>query len=271
MKPLESVLLMLFSGLAGTTAAHAAQPQAAAVSPWRLQPVTLVRGGGAGTAAAAMPAAPWASHVFALDDGSYEDSIGMGTDTPTATQAGAVWLNRFHVAEAVTVDSISILWPTQAAGTLVGLQANLVVYHDADADGDPGNALRIGSDQLVTIAAVGAFQTYPTSFAVAGAGDLYIGFVDQWALAGGYKPRLFPAALDQSSDQGMSWLAAASTPPTDIVDLGANDLLGTSAQFGVPGNWLIRATATSGVSDVIFRDGFETPDAGVAAGGAARS
>ncbi len=102
---------------------------------------------------------------------------------------------------------------------------------------------------LVTIAATGDFQTYPTDFSIPAAGDVYIGFVDQWALAGTFTPRLFPASLDESASQGMSYLSSVSTPPVDIVDLGNNDINGTISdveQGTLDGNWLIRASATGG-------------------------
>jgi len=211
-----------------------------------LQPVTLAGSGRSGGSAFAQPLYnPLASYTFQLDDGTYENSVGLGSSS-AGTESGAVWINRFNATEALTIDSISIMWPTNSGGTVVGLQANLVVYYDADADGDPTNAQRIGTDQLVTIAALDVFETYTTSFVVPGAGDVYVGFVDQWALAGGYTPRLFPAALDEDASQGMSHVSGAGTPPTNIDDLSANDLNGTIDSFGLAGNWLIRATGTSG-------------------------
>jgi hypothetical protein len=199
---------------------------------------------------ASTPWVPTGSIAFQLDDGSAEDSIGFGTAGPPATESGAVWINRFNATAALTVDSISIFWgdTTLAGGDLTGLQANLVVYYDADADGDASNAVRLGTDDLVTITTTGDFQTYTTNFSVPGAGDVYIGFVDQWALAGSFSPRLFPAAIDETASQGMSHLSAAGTPPTDIVNLGNNDNNGVIDDFGLPGNWLIRATGTGGGS-----------------------
>jgi len=211
---------------------------------------TLARSGQRSTHRASSPWVPAGSIAFQLDDGSAEDSIGFGTAGPPATESGAVWINRFNATAALTVDSISIFWgdTTLAGGDLTGLQANLVVYYDADADGDASNAVRLGTDDLVTITTTGDFQTYTTNFSVPGAGDVYIGFVDQWALAGSFSPRLFPAAIDETASQGMSHLSAAGTPPTDIVNLGNNDNNGVIDDFGLPGNWLIRATGTGGGS-----------------------
>lgn len=201
----------------------------------------------------AVPNQPQATYNFQWDDGSSETSVGDGNDNGSgglADSVAAVWLNRFAVSEAVTIDSISILWPTNTSGTLVGLQPNLVAYYDADADGDPANAVRIGGDHFVDITTLDVFETYTTSFDIPGAGDIYVGFVDQWALAGGYTPALFPAAMDTSSpSQGMSWVAsAAGTPPVDIDNLGNNPDLGVIDDFGIPGNWLIRATGVTAIA-----------------------
>jgi hypothetical protein len=193
------------------------------------------------------PVTPDGAVAFQWDDGTYENSVGFGSAGPPATESGAVWINRFEATQALTIDSISIMWPTNTSGTVVGLDANLVAYYDADADGDPSNAVRLGTDNLVTIAGLDVFETYPTNFSVPGAGDVYIGFVDQWALAGGFQPRLFPAAIDEDSgSQGMSYVSGAGTPPSDIDNLANNDTTGVIDGFGLPGNWLIRATGTGG-------------------------
>ena len=184
--------------------------------------------------------------TFQLDDGTAENSIGFGGG---GSESGAVWINRFSASGALTIDSISIYWPdaTQGGGDLTGLQPNLVVYYDAGSTGSPTNAVRLGTDDLVTISTLAAFQTYTTSFSVPGAGDVYIGFVDQWALAGGFTPQLFPAAIDQTSPSaGMSWISGAGVAPTDITTLANNDTNGVIDSFGLPGNWLIRATGTGG-------------------------
>jgi len=215
--------------------------------------------------------APWSpagSIQFQLDDGSYERRVGLGV-AANDTESAAVWINRFTVNNALTIDSISILWPAQDVDTLVGRQANLVAYYDADGDGDPSNAVRLGADTLVTIAGQDAFETYPASFDVPGAGDVYVGFVDQWAADGTFSPFLRPAALDQTTSQGKSYVSGAGTPPTDIDVLANNDLNGTIDSFGIPGNWLIRATGSGGpCSGPLAAWLTAAPASGTVAGGA---
>ena len=195
--------------------------------------------------------APWApegSLLMQWDDGSADTALGAGTQGPPATEQAAVYLNRFSASDALVIHEVSVYWPV-GDGDLSGLQANLVVYYDADGDGDPTNAVRVGTDPLVPISITGNFETYQTDFSIPAGGDVYIGFVDQWAIAGGFTPRLFPAALDESASAGMSYISFASTPPVDIVNLGNNTQTGTIfdvEQGSLDGNFMIRAAATGG-------------------------
>jgi hypothetical protein len=195
--------------------------------------------------------APWApegSLLMQWDDGSAETALGAGTQGPPATEQASVYLNRFSASDALVIHEVSVYWPV-GDGDLTGLQANLVVYYDADGDGDPTNAVRVGTDLLVPVSVTGNFQTYQTNFSIPGGGDVYVGFVDEWAIAGGFTPRLFPAALDEDASAGMSYISFASTPPVDIVNLGNNTGTGTIfdvEQGSLDGNFMIRAAATGG-------------------------
>jgi len=215
-------------------------PHAASLSP------TLAAGGRNGPRDAA-PWRPLGDLSFVLDDGTYENTIGLNDQV--STESAGVWLNRFAPPAgtgAFTINSISILWPQNDNGTLVGKTIDLVAYYDADADGDPSNAVRLGGDDAVTIDSLDAFIDYAVNFAVPGDGDIYIGFVNSYAF-GGSTPILFPAAIDQDSgSHGNSWVAGVSTGDPDVDNLGNDDLLGTIDSFGLAGNWLIRGTGTAG-------------------------
>ncbi len=192
----------------------------------------------------ATPWMPTGSLAFILDDGSYENNIGWG-DSTADVENSALWLNRFGATGALNVDSVSILWPTNTNGTLVGKSVNIVAYYDADADGDPTNAVRLGTDNLQTIVSLDAFETYTTNFSVPGSGDVYIGFFNTYA-NGGTTPMLYPAAIDTDSITNASWIAASSSGDGNL-DLGANDAVGTIDDLSggsLTGTWLIRATAT---------------------------
>lgn len=223
----------------------------------------LVRQGGTAQAMASLPVPPVASplrqaqvhgfdatpwnaaggFLYALDDGAYEQIVGMGS--PIA----GIWLNRYSVLEAQTINSISVMWPKQAIGNpdaLLGLPVNLVAYYDADGDGDPKNAARLGGDRIVTIDAIDRFQTYATQFEVPGPGDIYIGFVEHWPMDGSTEV-LYGAAFDSTTYGGASYASLNFGGPPDIDDLGANPFTAVTGALGAAGNFTFRATG-SGVS-----------------------
>jgi xanthomonalisin len=202
--------------------------------------------------------APWSPRsaagdiTFVVDDGSAEDDVGLNDAQSGGNESfAAIWVNRFTATGPLTIDSISVFWDSRS-GFVSGLQANLVVYYDANATGDITNAVRLGDDDLVDIdtTQLNAFQNHTTAFNVPGAGDVYIGFVDEYALvAGGYPGIISPAAIDETPPHhGQSWVSGSSdgNTPVDLNDLANNDLTGTIDSEGIPGNWLIRATGGAG-------------------------
>jgi hypothetical protein len=227
-------------------------------------------------------AAPWTPRdadgalTFSLDDGTYEDTIGLNDQA--STEYAAIWLNRFTPpggTGAFTINTISIEWPDNPNGSLVGKSVNLVAYYDADGDGDPSNAVRLGGDTSVTIASLDAFLDYTVNFAVPGDGDVYVGFENTYAL-GGTTPIFYPAAIDEGASQNRSWVAGMSSGDPDPDNLANDDLIGTIDSFGLPGNWLIRATGIAGggggdcsnPSDVPWLS--ESPASGTVAAGASQ-
>lgn len=203
--------------------------------------------------------APWRAGVldFVLDDGSYEDTITLNQGNG---EASALWMNRFTVPQgtgAFTLGTMSVLWPASANGSLVGKQVNLVAYHDANGDGDPIDAVRIGSDHFVTIEESGQVLDYVVNFPVPGDGDLYIGFESSYA-RGGWTPRLFPAAIDTDSTlQRRSWLAGRIDGDVRLDALADNHYLGLIDLFGLSGNWLIRGRGIDASNDCV--DASEVP------------
>jgi hypothetical protein len=197
------------------------------------------------------PMAPDGSFTFQADDGSYENGIAW-TDAGGTTQNTSLWLNRYAATAAMTIDTVSIEWPgaTAADGDVTGKSVNLVAYFDADADGDPSNATRLGSNTPITINGPDAFETYPTNFVVPAAGDVYLGFVDSFA-AGGTTPPLYSAALDTAGDPNVGWVAAMSTGDADVDVIGNNDNIGTLSGLSggsLAGVWMVRGTGTGTVA-----------------------
>lgn len=190
-------------------------------------------------------AAPWSAtegFMYALDDGVYEMAVGFGTEA-------GIWLNRYSLIEAQTINSVSILWPKPPeGGSTVGLPVNLVAYYDADADGNPVNSVRLGGDHVVSIGALDTFETYPTDFVVPGPGDVYIGMVEHWAM-NGYPYPLPAVALDSTTYRAASYVSLnfpdPNTPPhLNLDDLSANQATALLGALGLGGNFTFRATGT---------------------------
>ena len=199
--------------------------------------------------------APWTplgadgSVTFQADDGTYETSLALSDGV---TQNAAIYLNRYAATGALTIGTVSIEWPDAATadGDVTGKAINLVAYYDADADGDPADAVRLGSDTPVTIAGADAFENYATHFVVPAAGDVYLGFVDAFA-AGGISP-LYAAALDGSGAPTVGWVSGSTAGDADLANLGGNDLTGTIAVLSngdAAGVWLVRGTASTAPVD----------------------
>jgi hypothetical protein len=70
-----------------------------------------------------------------------------------------------------------------------------------------------------------------------------VGVVNRTA---GLDPDTFPAALDQTTTAGRSWIGTYSGPPGDLPDLPAPGLWGVIDDLGYPGNWMLRAHGTGG-------------------------
>ncbi|MBO9663311.1 FG-GAP repeat protein [Dokdonella sp.] len=190
---------------------------------------------------------------FALDHGGYDTKQSFNFQY---TEQAAIWLNRFAAPTgtgAFTIDSISMLVPAENNGSLVGKPITLVAYYDADADGDPGNAVRLGTDLPATITAEGSFITFPTDFRVPGDGDVYVGFETTYA-RGGIAER-FPIALDTTAPVlEHSWLASMEDGAPDLDDLSANRVqmyLEDYSREVRAGNALIRATGRDPANDCI--------------------
>jgi hypothetical protein len=186
---------------------------------------------------------------FQWDDGSYENAIGLNNQV---TESAAIWLNRFPLAAGqfpLTLSDIDIEWPSgsSAGGDLTGLDVDILVYYDADGDGDPSNATLVAQSPA-TITALDTFVTYPISASIPGSGDIYVGFESSYAIGGASPGLLFPAALDQDSGSHHdSWVSAGSSGDPDVENLGNNGLTGVIDDLAssLAGNWLIRANGTS--------------------------
>lgn len=133
------------------------------------------------------------------------------------------------------------------ASQLNGMPVTIGIWSDPNNDGNPNDAVLIGSvagtiqnantDTYVT-------YTFATPGTVGSAGASFFAGDVTPAFSGG---QLFYEGIDTDNSAGHSYLAAMSSgAPADIQNLGNNDLLGTIDSFGLPGNWMSRADAGSG-------------------------
>lgn len=191
------------------------------------------------------------------DDAAYENSMTLQDGEH---EKAGIWLNRFTPplgTGAFTIESISIMWPQNRYGSLLGREVNLVAYYDADADNYPYNAVRLGDDHVVTIDSLDAFIDYTVNFPVPGDGDVYVGFESVYAREG-VASKQYPGGLDERpwdelplSQRGHSWLIGSTSRDTNIDDLGDNDYMGTLENFGKSGHWMIRAMGTDVSNDCV--------------------
>lgn len=195
----------------------------------------------------AQSSAPDTPVGFALDDGWSENALGFGSSSSNRS-ASAIWLNRFTVPADIpyplTFTNIQIMFPI--TGDFVGDPIRLLIYRDADNDGNPANATLIFQEtRIIETADWVTFQDFPISGSVQSRGDLYVGWEDQWA-EGGPSPLEYVAAIDETQSQHRSWLIARTECCSpSISNLGSNDYRKTLDQAGYPGNLMIRLIVDS--------------------------
>jgi hypothetical protein len=171
---------------------------------------------------------------YSLDDGTHENRVGL-------TGGGdMIWLNQFNVqAGAETIRWVSLAWGAIADST----PATVLVYDDPNNDGNPDDAV------LQTTAAVNSANANTDFFSVVPLAPTFVGNVGDSFFIGAFinhPEGAFPTSLDETAPTaGRSWAAGGATGTGDIVNLVNNELLGLIEDFGLPGNWLIRAFASA--------------------------
>lgn len=186
--------------------------------------------------------------AYMVDDGTNENNVGLN-NTMAGTTTQFLWFNRFDVDPLdlpLQVDQVRIFWdPTPAGPAMVGNAISIEIFSDSDAN--PANGATHVYTENDTVAQVGTmFDMYDltTPPQIPAAANLLVGAVNRWVTSG-VSPTSFPASIDQTASAGRSFVAssASGTPPAPPV-VPSDGLFGTIDSFGLPGNWLIRATAT---------------------------
>jgi len=189
---------------------------------------------------------PLATYQF--DDGTAEDSVGFGNGLQNFE---SIWMNQFTVIPGnETITSVEVAWGTPIAPdpSQNGTPVTIGVWSDPNGDGSPTDAVLLGSVAgTIQNSGTDTFVTYTLSPAVtlpAGATSFFVG--DLTPMNNG--PEQFFQGIDQNSTNfRRSWVAAMSSGgPVDINNVGNNDFIGIIDDFGIPGNWLIRANSGNG-------------------------
>ncbi len=185
--------------------------------------------------------------TFQYDDGMPEGTVGLdGTHQ-------YMWLTRF-TPEAnmfpLTITHVELYWAAQG-GVAVGDMVDIYLYENRTSQQDPAEGSTFLYKETVRIGAVDTFETYVLTEPVVfeGPGDLMVGVGAITTPGSTYHA----SALDISSSAGRSFIGWWSTEIPEEPTLPPNE-----AWFLIdeqqPGNWLIRAYGTTGISGIVPRD-----------------
>lgn len=187
-----------------------------------------------------------------LDNGVALQGIGVNNVASGGNEGSPfIWLNRHIVNSAdlpITIAALSNVWPARTSELVGGESVQMLVYVDADADGDPSNAELIGSQSLaVPTPDDSERQVHPFQKPVVidRPGDLYVGFAD---LQSGIDRAIRYMALQDDSGSGARSFIIFNNDPAAPIDFAilANDDVIQPASVVVPGAWLVRAHGMCG-------------------------
>ncbi|HEY3662503.1 MAG TPA: hypothetical protein VGL24_05060 [Chthoniobacterales bacterium] len=179
--------------------------------------------------------------IYTLDDGTMEDSVGFGNGLQNFQ---SLWFNQFDVIPGQTsISTVSVNWGTpNFPQTINGTPVTVAVWGDPNGDGDPSDGVLLGSvagtiQQNGTDTFIDYVFSPPVD--VSAYSSFFVG--DMTPMNNG--PELFFQGIDENSTlHRQSWIAAnGDGSNVDINNLGNNDTRGIIDDFGLPGNWGIRA------------------------------
>jgi hypothetical protein len=185
---------------------------------------------------------------YKLDDGASEDAIGFGDGS---SNSPSIFFNQFKTVkggEAISAVQIAYGTPDNSttADQLNGTKVTVGIWSDPNNDGDLSDAKLIASVKgKISKANTDTFVTYTfaTPVVIGKAGtSFFVGEVTPAETSAQY----FFQGIDTTKSAGHSWVAAqASGNKLNIKKPGKNDTVGTIDSFGLPGNWMIRATGVA--------------------------
>jgi large repetitive protein len=174
--------------------------------------------------------------LYAIDDGGMENAIGF----TGASGNDVMWLNYFTAIEGCElINMIYVAWGDMANGGA----CRLILYEDPDNDGNPDDAVYLTEATTTVANANTSIFTGVSITPTTVSGGFFVA-----ALCQNLPDYQFPAAMDQTTPQGNSWIIADfSAGGFDVNNLMTNDFPPTNIDLYFPGNWLLRAEGTNNV------------------------
>ena len=175
-----------------------------------------------------------------LDDGTAENSVGLNNG------GDLWWANQFTAAaggELITKIQVAFGSSATPSGVTIGDTYSVHVWEDPDDDGNPADLILVSSE-VTTISEppdANLFDEILLSTPAAVSGSFFVGAIISHTT--GQKP----AAFDQTTAAGLSWLAGGTSGSIDPANVQgtATGISPTLVDEYSPGNWLIRAVGTT--------------------------
>src|SRR5213592_2729281 len=185
--------------------------------------------------------------VYMIDDGTAENSVAFGNGSQNFE---ALWFNQFDVIPGQTmISTVSVAWGTPffPDPSQNGTPITIGIWSDPNGDGDPTDAALLEKvSGTIQNAGTDTFVDYTLSppVDVSAFTSFFVG--DMTPMNNG--PEVFEQGIDENNPlHRQSWVAAMSDgSPVDFNNPGNNDFIGLIDDFGIPGNWLIRADTGGG-------------------------
>lgn len=166
--------------------------------------------------------------TYKHDDGTCEDDVGHPAGSGTFW-----WGNSFETqAGGEVITSIEVYFDSYGSTTnldLPGQPFQVLLYDDTDDDGNPGTNLTLLTSGNFTTGPLDAWSSYNILDTTAD-GTFFV------AAQITHVVWQYPASIDETTSAGKSWIAW----PDPSSNLSLIDVY-------FPGNWMLRATGTSGV------------------------
>lgn len=214
------------------------------------------------TSLAAAPTPSFYPAQLVLDDGSWENDIGIGGTVEF------IWVNRFTPLAFDFPFDLAQVWVYFSSAGLVGVGDGIVlaVYENTSGSADPAVGSTLLAAFPAAVQALDAWNIYDLSPGVLleGPGDVIVGVIAMAVPGASYSP----AAIDMTASQHRSWAGWWNISPPPDPPLLPPDGYWVPIDDFYPGNWMVRGYGGCVCCDIPWLS--EDPTAGILAPGACR-